>query len=145
MNATPHPNLLQRRVNRRWCISGTAVAIVLFVLFAIVSGGRAKGASANRSSTATQYGGLMVYSGTDEFNDGGVLYYAHSSYDVYTSDGKLVATIANHLSRSDEIPEVATLPAGRYVIDARSESKGYVLRSIVIRPDRVTVVDLESR
>src|SRR5690349_2476762 len=136
MNPTPHPNLLQRSLNRRFHISGTTLAIVLFVLLALVSAGRAKGASTNRSSTATEHGGLVVYSGTDEFNDGDVLYYAHSSYDIYTPEGKLVATVENHLSRSDEIPEVVTLPVGHYVIDARSENKGFVLRDVVIQPGR---------
>ncbi len=34
-------------------------------------------------------GYLKVYTATDEFDDGGVPYYAHSSYTIYTTDGKV--------------------------------------------------------
>jgi hypothetical protein len=34
-------------------------------------------------------GYLKVYSATDPFDDGGLLYYAHSSYAIYTINGKL--------------------------------------------------------
>ena len=57
-------------------------------------------------------GYLKVYSATDQFDDGGVLYYAHSSYSIYTTDGKFFKNVENHISRSDEIPEVVTLPVG---------------------------------
>jgi hypothetical protein len=38
--------------------------------------------------TELSQGYLTVYSATDQFDDGGVLYYAHSSYSIYTTDGK---------------------------------------------------------
>ena len=62
-------------------------------------------------------GSLVVYSATDAFDDGDVPYYAHSSYAIYTTngntaDGKLFKNVENHISRSDEIPEVVTLPVG---------------------------------
>ena len=66
-------------------------------------------------------GFLIVYSATDAFDDGGVAYYAHSSYAIFTTDGKLFKKVENHISRSDEIPEVVALPVGSYVIEARSE------------------------
>src|SRR5712671_5634136 len=50
-------------------------------------------------------GYLLVYSATDEFNDGDLVFNAHSSYLIYTSDGKLFKIVENHVSRSDEIPE----------------------------------------
>ena len=34
-------------------------------------------------------GQLMVYSATDRSDDGGLEYYAHSSYAIYTVDGEL--------------------------------------------------------
>src|SRR5216684_3679274 len=40
----------------------------------------------NRNELSQGY--LTVYSATDQFDDGGVLYYAHSSYSIYTTDGK---------------------------------------------------------
>jgi hypothetical protein len=65
-------------------------------------------------------GSLVVYSATDAFDDGDVPYYAHSSYAIYTTNGNLFKNVENHISNSDEIPEVVTLPVGSYVIEARS-------------------------
>jgi hypothetical protein len=87
----------------------------------------------------------VVNSATDAFDDGGVPYYAHSSYAIYTTDGKLFKNVENHISSSDEIPEVVTLPVGSYVIEARSESDGYVRVRIVIKTGRQTILDLDSR
>jgi hypothetical protein len=41
--------------------------------------------------------------------------------------------VENHISRSDEIPEVVALPAGAYMIEARSERDGYVRVPVVIK------------
>jgi hypothetical protein len=86
-------------------------------------------------------GYLTVYSATDQFDDGGVLYYAHTSYSICTTDGKLFKNVENHISRSDEIPALVTLPAGSYTIEARSESRGYIRVPIVITAGRRTVLD----
>jgi len=143
MNAPLHPKLLWRSWNRRFHIRGSNFAVALFVLLAVVTGVRAKGTSTNRVCLPTAHGSLMVYSATDEFNDGDVLYYAHSAYAVYSYDGKLFETVGNHISRSDEIPELVTLPVGRYVIEARSDHEGYVRRAVVIHAGQITVLDLE--
>jgi hypothetical protein len=86
-------------------------------------------------------GYLTVYSATDQFDDGGALYYAHSSYSIYTTDGKFFKKVENHISRSDEIPALVTLPTGSYTIELRSESRGYVRVPIVISAGRRTVLD----
>src|SRR5262249_7393816 len=65
-------------------------------------------------------GYLLVYSATDESSDGDLEYYAHSSYAIYTASGKFLRNVENHMSRSDEIPELVTLPAGSYIVEARS-------------------------
>jgi hypothetical protein len=90
-------------------------------------------------------GSLMVYSATDEFDDGGVLYYAHSSYTIYASNGKLVKSVENQISRSDEIPEIVTLPVGSYLLEARSKKDGYVRVRVVIKAGHRTTVDLDPR
>jgi hypothetical protein len=90
-------------------------------------------------------GSLVVYSATDAFEDGDVPYYAHSSYTIYAADGKLFKNVENHISRSDEIPEVVKLPVGSYVIEARSERDGYVRVRVVIKAGRQTILDLDSR
>jgi hypothetical protein len=69
-------------------------------------------------------GYLTVYSATDRFDDGGVLYYAHSSYSIYTTDGKFFKNVENHISRSDEIPTLVMLPIGSYKIDADQRAAG---------------------
>ena len=91
--------------------------------------------------TESPQGYLMVFSATDRFDDGGTFYYAHSSYSIYTTDGKLLKNVENHLSRSDETPALVILPAGSYTIEARSEGRGYVRVPIVIIAGRRTILD----
>jgi hypothetical protein len=89
-------------------------------------------------------GYLMVYSATDEVSDGELPFNPHSSYLVYTPDGKLFKSVENHMSRSDEIPDIVRLPAGSYTVEARSANNGYVRVRVVIKPSRQTVLDLDS-
>jgi hypothetical protein len=77
-------------------------------------------------------GYLLVYSATDRFDDGGTFYYLHSSCSIYTTDGKFFKNVENHISRSDEIPALVTLPAGSYTILLRSENRGCIRLPIVI-------------
>jgi hypothetical protein len=86
-------------------------------------------------------GYLIVYSATDRFDDGGTFYYPHSSYSIYTTEGKFVKNVENHISRSDEIPALVTLPAGSYTILLRSENRGYIRLPIVITGGRRTILD----
>ena len=86
-------------------------------------------------------GYLIVYSATDRFDDGGTFYYPHSSYSIYTTDGKFFKNVENHISRSDEIPTLVTLPVGSYTILLRSENRGYIRLPIVITPGRRTILD----
>ena len=90
-------------------------------------------------------GSLVVYSATDEFEDGDVPYYSHSSYAIYTTAGKFFKNVENRISRSDEIPAVVSLPAGAYVIEARSEKRGYVQVRVSIKTGQQTILDLDSR
>jgi len=94
--------------------------------------------------TELSQGYLTVYSATDQFNDGDVLYYAHSSYSIYTIDGKFFKNVENHISRSDEIPEVVTLPVGSYTLEVRSEKEGYLRVHVVITTGVRTVLDLDG-
>jgi hypothetical protein len=101
------------------------------------------GAPHHHQGSAKGY--LLVYSATDEFSDGELVFNAHSSYSIYTSDGKLFKSVENHMSRSDEIPERASLPAGFYIVEARSANNGYVRVRVVIKPSRLTRLDLDSK
>ena len=86
-------------------------------------------------------GYLLVYSATDRYDDGGTFYYPHSSYSIYTTAGKFFKNVENHISRSDEIPALVTLPAGSYTILLRSENRGYIRLPIVITAGRRTILD----
>ena len=89
-------------------------------------------------------GYLKVYSATDEIIDGGAPYYAHSSYSIYMSNGKLFKKVENHISPSDEVPELVMLPIGSYTVEARSETQGYLRVHVIITGGRQTVLDLQG-
>jgi hypothetical protein len=89
-------------------------------------------------------GYLLVYSATDPFDDGETVFNAHSSYSVYTPDGKLFKNVENHISRSDEIPELVSLPVGSYIVGARSENNGYLRLRVVIKPGQRTILALDE-
>jgi hypothetical protein len=93
--------------------------------------------------TELPQGYLKVYTATDEFDDGGLPYHAHSSYAIYTTDGKLFKNVENHISLSDEIPELVALPVGSYTVGARSERDRYVRVPVVIKAGRRTILDLD--
>ena len=93
--------------------------------------------------TESAQGYLKVYSATDEYNDGGLAYYSHSSYAIYTTDGKLFKRVENHVSPTDESPDLVALPDGRYLVIARSEDHGDVGIRVSIKEGRLTVLDLD--
>ena len=88
-------------------------------------------------------GYLKVNSSTEQFQDGGLSYYPHSSYAIYTIDGKLFKRVENHISPSDEVPEIVSLPVGSYIVEARSEMDGYVRIPITIKEGQRTSLDLD--
>jgi hypothetical protein len=94
--------------------------------------------------TGLAEGYLLVYSATDEVSDGDLAFNPHSSYLIYAPDGKLFKSVENHMSRSDEMPDIVRLPAGSYIVEARSANNGYVRVRVVIKPRRQTVLDLDS-
>jgi hypothetical protein len=70
-------------------------------------------------------------------------YYSHSSYAIYTIDGKLFKSVENHISPTDESPELVTLPAGSYLVIARSNRQGDVGIRVAIKAGQLTVLDLD--
>ena len=124
---------LLRYVNTR------SLAFAMFVALALLGTMRGNEPQARDLSE----GSLEVYSATDEFNDGGALYYAHSAYAIYALNGKLFKNVENHISRSDEIPETVSLPVGSYTVVARSEKDGYVRVPVMIKNGRRTILALD--
>ena len=87
-------------------------------------------------------GYLKVYSVSDEFNDGA--YYAHSSYAIYSIDGRLFKRVENNISLTDDlIPWEVALPIGSYTVVARSQRVGEVRVRFVIKAGQRTIVDLD--
>jgi hypothetical protein len=95
----------------------------------------------NRTESAQGY--LKVYSATDEFNDGGLAHYSYSSYAIYTTDGKLFKNVENHGSHNDESPAIVTLPAGSYLVVARSDRQGDVAIPVAIKAGHLIVLHLD--
>ena len=83
--------------------------------------------------TELPHGYLRVYSATDEFKDGDAWYFPHSSYAIYTIDGRLFKNVENHRSADDEVPEVVALPVGTYTIVARSRDMDTATSSLLSR------------
>jgi hypothetical protein len=123
-----------------WCFAGSAVARAgdrnpLFL--GTVQPGRLD------YRTELRQGYLKVYSAIDEFKDGDAWYFPHSSYEIYTIGGKLLKNVANHISGSDEIPEIVALPVGFYTVVARAEKAGYIRVPVVINEGQQTILDLD--
>jgi hypothetical protein len=88
-------------------------------------------------------GYLKVYSASDEVRDGDTRYFPHSSYIIYTIDGKLFKNVQNHRSTEDEVPELVSLPVGSYTVIGRSLRGGYVGMLVVIKEDQQTILNLD--
>jgi hypothetical protein len=135
-----------------WRFNTGTLAFLMLVALALLTALHGKDAQtgesdqemATTSTSLSSDGYLEVYSATDEYDDGGVSYYAHSSYVIYTADGKRFKTVENHISPSDETPDLVSLPAGIYTVEARSETRGYIRLRVIVKRGRVTVLDLES-
>jgi hypothetical protein len=89
-------------------------------------------------------GYLKVYSATREFNDGDLMYYPHSRYSIYLTNGTRYKWVDNHETDSDESPERVALPTGTYYVLAQSDQDGLVKVAVVIKGGQTTVVNLEN-
>jgi hypothetical protein len=89
-------------------------------------------------------GFLVVYSATEPYNDGDLMYYTHTDYDLYSSRGIFLKKIRNSIVKGDEVPEKVPLPPGRYLVQAESENDGIVRVPVIIAYGRTTIVNLEG-
>jgi hypothetical protein len=101
------------------------------------SGGRAGLGAAGR-------GYLRVFSSTERHDDGGILYYVHTPYSIYTPAGEHVRGVANSSGYTDQQAATVELPAGNYLVYAQSERFGQVKVPVQIVGGRLTVVHLEG-
>src|SRR5437879_13110544 len=83
-------------------VNTVRLAVAMFVALALLgtTRGNETDKTAPRMAQAQagelSQGSLEVYSATDEFKDGDARYFPHSSYAVYTTDGKLLKNVENH-------------------------------------------------
>ena len=68
-------------------------------------------------------GELIVYSKTSAVEDGGIYFYPHNPYEVYSSNHDFLRYVPNHLSNNDESPTRIRLPVGDYIIKINPEEK----------------------
>jgi hypothetical protein len=102
------------------------------------------GPETSRCVETTPTGYLKVYSATEDHNDGDTHFFPHTSYTVYSEDGKtVVKKVANAISIHDEDPSLVQLPAGKYIILAEAEHRGTVRIAAIIKPGQLTRVELE--
>jgi hypothetical protein len=143
-----------RRMRRSMLVKSRSSLMAFFTTVLLVSLGSASAGGKDPSSPGPvrpgnldyrielPQGYLKVYSVSDEFNDGA--YYAHSSYAIYSADGRLFKRVENNISRTDDlIPWEVALPIGSYTVVARSQRGGEVRVRFVIKAGQRTIVDLD--
>ena len=132
-------------------------AVLLFVPLALWLGGSTAAQAGDRDplfpgairpgnwdyQTELRQGYLKVYSASDVVRDGDTRYFPHTSYVIYTTDGKLFKNVENHRSADDEIPELVSLPVGSYTVVARSIRGGYAGMPVVIKEGQQTILHLD--
>ncbi len=73
---------------------------------------------------------------------------AHTDYNIYTPDGKLLKHVQNSQTLGDPEPARVALPAGRYELEAETETSGglaMVSLPVVVEPSKTTGVHLDGR
>lgn len=89
-------------------------------------------------------GRLVVHTATETHSDGdNTYYYPHTSYTIYTTDGKRFKWVENHVGSHDESPMLVTIPAGNYDVHAQSDF-GPVIVPVLIKSFKTTEVNLDS-
>src|SRR5205807_5060989 len=83
-------------------------------------------------------GYLMVYLKADESYDGNAWYFPQNLFAIYTIGGKLFKNVTSQLSADEEIPASGTLPAGSYMLVARSEKEGSIRLRVATTAGRRT-------
>jgi len=89
-------------------------------------------------------GWLVVATATETHPDGdNTFYYPHTSYGIYTPEGKRFRWVENHIGLDDESPALVSLPVGTYHVHADSDF-GPVIVPVVIAAGKITKVNLDT-
>ena len=132
---------------RTWPVSLMAVALLSGCLSAPISrvvtepvgpiGG------ANRMNLSSGPGELIVFTQTEDINDGGISYTRHTAYSVENQEGKTVRQVVNRAGNTDQSPTTVSMDPGSYVVRARADGFGLVAVPIQIAPNQLTAVYLD--
>jgi hypothetical protein len=97
-----------------------------------------------RGSVSRGSGQLQVFSESQQYNSGGIFYYVHTPYWVYSTNGTKVRAVQNHVGETDSAPMRILLPAGEYHVIARAERYGLVTIPTIIEGNRLTQIFLDG-
>lgn len=89
-------------------------------------------------------GELVVYSPTRVSVVDQSEYPIHTPYTIYSLNKQVVKQVRNLAGSFDQAPERVSLPQGSYRVKALNAGAGEVIITVVIRPGKTTVVDLDG-
>jgi hypothetical protein len=89
-------------------------------------------------------GFLQVFSATYPMNSGGIVYQPHTSYSVYSFEGKHLWGVVNHVGQDDNRPMMIEIPPGFYFVYAISDRFGQVKVPVFVVGNKTTMVYLEG-
>lgn len=89
-------------------------------------------------------GYLKVFTATRPVDSGGIIYQPHTSYSVYSPDGKRLKGVVNHVGDDDNNPMTVPIPPGSYFIYAQSDRFGQVKVPVLVVGNKTTIVYLEG-
>lgn len=131
---------------RIWPASLVAVALLSGCLSAPVSRVATEPVGpiggANRMNLSTGPGELIVFTQTEDINDGGISYTRHTAYSIENQEGNTVRQVVNRAGNTDQSPTTVSISAGSYVVRARADGFGLVAVPILIAPNQLTAVYL---
>jgi hypothetical protein len=93
---------------------------------------------------AATRGDLLVYSADRVSMTVQSEYPVHTAYTIYSLDGRAIKRVRNLAGTFNQDPEKVSLPQGSYRIKALKSGGGEVIVTVVIRPGKITVVDLDG-
>jgi hypothetical protein len=96
------------------------------------------------SSSSSRNGELRVYSATYSQTLEQSEYPAHTNYTIATVDDHVIEHVTNATGTFNSRPARVSLPAGEYHVRAQYNSGRFVTVTVVIEPDKTTVVDLDG-
>ncbi len=103
-------------------------------------------ASLQESPPAQRNGVLVVVTDTSPVEDGGVFYYPHLPYRIFSNSGELIRSVPNHRGDNDEHPSRVSLPPGNYRIEAETANAARKVRLLVtIQANQTTRANATGR